>query len=179
MPPAIPEVVLVLEGKPPAALGQDVAELRGGRVLVRHLVQHRVVPIMLAVDPEVVQMAVGPAHRRLDVFVQLVEGAVLDLDAPPDRRARIEQGDLELVKGDSLQCGNNLLVHRTALLGEQRGRVLVAAPTPSLAVGDTRPPTPHCVPGNSRSLPTLSANRCSAASALDATVATFRTASSA
>ena len=39
-----------------------------------------------ALDLELVQMAVGPAHRRLDVFVELVERAVLDLNPPPDRR---------------------------------------------------------------------------------------------
>jgi hypothetical protein len=32
------------------------------------------------------------------VFVQPVEGAVLDLDAPPDRRLDVEQSDLELVE---------------------------------------------------------------------------------
>src|SRR5262245_32545686 len=39
VPPAIPEVVLVLEAEPPAALGQDVAQLRGGGVLVLHLLE--------------------------------------------------------------------------------------------------------------------------------------------
>jgi hypothetical protein len=45
-----------------------------------------------------VQVAVGPAHRRLDVFVELVKRAILDLDAPPDRGPGVEQGDLELVE---------------------------------------------------------------------------------
>ena len=35
------------------------------------------VAVKLLADPEVVQVRVRPAHRRLDVFVQLVEGAVL------------------------------------------------------------------------------------------------------
>jgi hypothetical protein len=73
MLPAIPEVVLVHEPEPLAVFGQDVADLRGGRVLVRHVLevfghQHRVA-VKLLTDPEVVQVGVRPAHRRLDVFV--------------------------------------------------------------------------------------------------------------
>lgn len=52
---------------------------------------------MLVADLEVVQERVGPAHRCLDVFVQLVQRAVLDLDAPPDRRIVVLERDLELV----------------------------------------------------------------------------------
>ncbi len=43
-------------------------------------------------------MGIGPVHRCLDVFVQLVERAILNLDSPPDRRIRFEQRDLELVE---------------------------------------------------------------------------------
>ena len=46
-----------------------------------------------------VQMAVRPAHRRLNVLVQPVERAILDLDSSPDRGLGTEQGDFELVDG--------------------------------------------------------------------------------
>ena len=58
------------------------------------------VAVKLLADLEMVQMAVRPAHCRLDVFVEFVEGAVLDLDSPPDRGMAFEQGDLELVHRD-------------------------------------------------------------------------------
>src|SRR5262249_62306285 len=72
VPPVIPEVVLVPEPELLAGLRQDVAQLRGGRVLVLHFLkvllhQHRVAVKSLP-DPEVVQVAVRPAHRRLNVF---------------------------------------------------------------------------------------------------------------
>lgn len=82
-------VVLVLEAKPLAGLRQNLADFIGRGVLVLHVLEvllHQVgVAVKLLADLEVVQMAVRPAHRRLDVFVQRVERAVLHLDSPPDR----------------------------------------------------------------------------------------------
>src|SRR5262245_23133947 len=88
VPPAIPEVVLVLEPEALAAFREHGADLRGRGVAVVELhevlVQQQGVAVVLAPDLEVVQVGVRPAHRRLDVFVQLVQRAVLDLEAPPD-----------------------------------------------------------------------------------------------
>src|SRR5207248_3130551 len=81
--------------------GENVAEVRGGRVPIVEILkvllhQHRVAKELFT-DLEVVQVRVRPAHRRLNVLVQLVERAVLNLNSPPDRRMAVEQRDLELV----------------------------------------------------------------------------------
>jgi len=49
-----------------------------------------------AADLELVQVAVLPAERRLDVQVERVEGAVGNVNPPPDRRSDVEQRDLEV-----------------------------------------------------------------------------------
>jgi hypothetical protein len=67
----------------------------------------------------VVQVAVGPAQRRLDVLVELVEGAVPHLDAPPDRGAGAEQGDPELVKA----LGGRVRAGAPVMLDDVRGGV--------------------------------------------------------
>ena len=81
--PGIAEVVLVDEPEFLAVFRDDVAQVRGRGVFVFHLLEvvlheHGIAVILFA-DLEVVQVRVGPAHRRLDVFVELVERAVLDL----------------------------------------------------------------------------------------------------
>src|SRR5581483_10488302 len=101
VPPRVPEVVLVLEPEALAGPGQDVADPRAGRILVAELVevlvQQQRVAVKLLTDLEVMQVGVGPAHRRLDALVQLIEGAILDLDAPPNGRTTVLEGKLELV----------------------------------------------------------------------------------
>ena len=98
--PGITEVIFVLEGEALAGLGQDFAEhhLRGVFALevVETVVEKFGIAVPLAFDLELVQVGSGPAHRRLNVFVELVERAVLDLDASPDRSLGSKQRDLEL-----------------------------------------------------------------------------------
>ena len=90
VPPAIAEVVLVQKAEPFAVLGHDLADLRDGGIdaleIPETVVEHFRVTEALTVDLELVEMRVRPAHCRLDVLVQLVERAVLDLNPPPDRR---------------------------------------------------------------------------------------------
>jgi len=71
----------------------------------------------LIVDLELVQVRVGPAHRRLDVLVELFERAVPDLDSPPDRRLDVEQRDLELVEEVGLLGAS--LRHAIRLAGQR------------------------------------------------------------
>src|SRR5207248_527465 len=71
--PRIAEVVLIHEPKSLATFREDVAELRAGGIFVTKLLevflhQHGVA-ITLFSGLELVQMAVRPAHRRLDVLV--------------------------------------------------------------------------------------------------------------
>ena len=58
-----------------------------------------------AVNVELVQMVVPPAEFRLDVLVKIDQGAVGNLNSPPDRRFHVEQGDLELIKQVALLRG--------------------------------------------------------------------------
>ena len=60
------------------------------------------ITVVFAPDVELVQVRINPAHRCLDVFVQLVERAVVNLNSPPDRRIRYERRDLELVASASV-----------------------------------------------------------------------------
>jgi hypothetical protein len=69
--------------------GIDEASLTAGLLFHQQRVAVKLLP-----DPELVQVAVGPALRRLDVFVELVEDTVLDLDAPPDCSLRVGHGFL-------------------------------------------------------------------------------------
>ena len=100
--PGIAEVVFVKEPEFPGSWRDDVAQARGRRILVAELVEivtdQYGVAVKLLADLEVVQVRVFPSHRRLDMFVQLVKSAVLDLDAPPDRRLRLPERDLELIQ---------------------------------------------------------------------------------
>ena len=52
-----------------------------------------------ALDVKVVEVAVVPTHRLLDVEVEFMELAVRDLDPPPDLGLDAEEGQLELVDG--------------------------------------------------------------------------------
>ena len=102
--------------KPLAVRGNDLAHLGAERVDRRRFVLPAIVEqlgiaVDDAVDLELVQMRVRPAHRRLDVLVELVQGAVLGLDSPPDRRFDALQRDLELVDC----CGRGLRLRLLAL----------------------------------------------------------------
>src|SRR5262249_32849432 len=101
--PGVAEVVLVLEAEPPAAVRQDVADPGDRRVLILHvlevLLQEHRVAVKLVLDLGVVQVRICPAHRRLDVLMEVVEGAILHLDTSPDRGMAFEERDLELVHG--------------------------------------------------------------------------------
>ena len=75
--PAIAEVVHVAEGKAFSVFGQKVAEQRPGRInVLESFAQQFGIAAVLALDVEQMKMAVGPAHCRLDVFVELVERAI-------------------------------------------------------------------------------------------------------
>jgi hypothetical protein len=99
--PSVSEVVLVLEAEPLAARREDFAQhCRGGILessLVEVLLHQERVAEEPAIDRELVQVGVGPAHRRLDVLVELVEGAIPDLDAT-QRAGWFQEPDLELVQ---------------------------------------------------------------------------------
>ncbi len=99
--PAVAEIVLVIEGESFAGRGQDLTEvgLRGIDALevLEPVIQQVGITVALALDFELMQMAVGPAHRCLDMFVEFVERAVLHLDSSPDRRLGTEQRDFKLV----------------------------------------------------------------------------------
>ena len=74
--PGVAEVVLVQHAPFLAALWHDVTEHRRGRVSILQFLEvllheHRVA-VKLFANPEVVKVRVGPAHRRLDQFVQPV-----------------------------------------------------------------------------------------------------------
>ena len=57
------------------------------------------ITVAFAFDIELVEMGVGPSHYRLDMLMELVQRAVLDLNSPPDRWLGTEQRDLELEHG--------------------------------------------------------------------------------
>jgi hypothetical protein len=85
--PGVTEVVLVLKPELLTSLRQNIADFRGRGVLIPELLeiflhQHRV-GVLLLPDFESVQVRIRPAHRRLDVFVQLVERAILHLNTSP------------------------------------------------------------------------------------------------
>ena len=99
MPPAIAEVIFVNPPCLPARLWQQLAEENNGFVLNVHIevVAVRVrLAVQDAADLELVQVVVLPAERRLDVLVQVGQGAVGNLNPSPDRRFDVEQRDLEL-----------------------------------------------------------------------------------
>ena len=100
--PVVAEVILVGELKSFAVFGNDLADLGHGGIdaleVLESVVQKLGIAVAFAVDLELVQMGVRPAHRRLNVFVELVERAVLDLNPTPDRGLGFEQCDLELVQ---------------------------------------------------------------------------------
>ena len=76
------EVVLVLKPKSLAVLGDKLAQShRAGNSKVFKLrVQDIRIAVANSVDGELISVATLPSHRRLDVFVELVEGA---LQPPP------------------------------------------------------------------------------------------------
>ncbi len=61
--------------------------------------------VVFAFDVKLVQVVVPPAERRLNVLVEIGQGANGNLYAPPDRRFDVEQRDLELVKQVALLRG--------------------------------------------------------------------------
>ena len=74
--------------------------------------------IVLAMNPEVVQVAVVPAHRHLDDTMELSNGCVAaDQHTAPDQRGHMTKDKPELVD----TCGG--LAHGTAFYA--------TAPTPS------------------------------------------------
>jgi hypothetical protein len=85
--------------RPRDAGGWQPSGMRRRPHLLEVLPRQQRVAVKPPAGPEVVQVAVGPG-QRLALFVELVQGAVLRLDAPPDRGPGAEQGDPELV--DSL-----------------------------------------------------------------------------
>lgn len=86
--PAISKVVLVFEGKPLVSPGEDLIEYRGCRVkankITETIVQEIRVTVPFPLNLELVQVHVVPAHCGLDVFVQYIESAFLNLNPPPD-----------------------------------------------------------------------------------------------
>ena len=53
---------------------------------------------MSLADLKVVKVRVGPAHRRLNMLVKLVQSAVSRLNSPPDRGLEVLKRNLELVE---------------------------------------------------------------------------------
>jgi redox-sensitive bicupin YhaK (pirin superfamily) len=91
MHPVIAEIVLVLKPHSLAGLRDDRADFGhrriSGHVLIRPAPAEQLrVTVTDAADQEVVEVGIGPPHRGLDVLMELVQGAVLHQDAPPDRR---------------------------------------------------------------------------------------------
>ena len=84
-----------------AVLRDDLTDLGHGGIdaleVVEPIVDQFGIAVAFAIDLELVEMRVGPAHRCLDVFVELVERAVLNLNPSPDRGFRFQQRDLELI----------------------------------------------------------------------------------
>src|SRR5690606_20193611 len=77
--PAVTEVVLVQKSESLPVLGDDLADLGHGRIdaveVLEAVVEKLRIAVPFAIDLELVEMRVGPAHRRLNVFVELVERA--------------------------------------------------------------------------------------------------------
>ena len=100
--PAVTEVVFVLETERLAGFREQLAQPDLRFVFhvqpeIQIVRARRAVPH--AVDDELVQMAVFPAHRCLDDFVEITEGAVLRLDPPPNGRFDADKRHLELEDG--------------------------------------------------------------------------------
>lgn len=143
--PPIAKIVFVGKAESLPRIGGDVAHLGAGRVhkveLIKTIFKKFGIAVPLVEDFELVEMRVGPAHRGLDVFVKLVEGAILDLNTSPNRRLRANQRDLKLVDrvrislglrlfGLSLFClywgrKRRLKLIREVFSDEQQGRLLV------------------------------------------------------
>ena len=130
--PAVAEVVFVVDAKPLAVGGNNPTHLRAERVdrgflVLPVLAEQLGIAVANAVDLVLVEVGVRPTHRRLDMLVKRVEGAVLDLDSPPDRRPDALERDLELV---------DLLRSRDA----SGARFLLRAPRSALPVRSILPP---------------------------------------
>ena len=79
-----------------------MTEYRGRQVeamkISETIVQEIRITVPFPFDLELMQVRVGPAHCGLDVFVQLIECAILNLNPPPDRWFESEQRNLELIE---------------------------------------------------------------------------------
>ncbi len=89
--PAVTEVVFVHQR---VARGGDTVEAHVALALGLRIAH----AVGIVADEELVHVGVGPAHRRLDYPVELTElGVAGHLDAPPDRRVTVPEGDFDLI----------------------------------------------------------------------------------
>ena len=100
MLPVIPQVVHILDRGPHLLkhVVDWVCFIDDFALVFR--VRHR---IYVAVNPELVQMAILPTHDYLQRAMELSEPCVFpNLNAPPDRRMNVAQRHLELIYGTVL-----------------------------------------------------------------------------
>jgi electron transfer flavoprotein alpha/beta subunit len=99
MHPSLQEVVLVPESDLAVAL-DDPAEPDAFLVLVVH-VDVEVIrirwPVVVAVDDELMQVAVLPTHHGLNDLMEIAQAAIGDQNSTPGRWADVLERDLELI----------------------------------------------------------------------------------
>ena len=102
MLPAVPKVILVLKAAPLAVVGDDLADASTQGIdrqsfFLPAFVEQLGIAMERSLDLELMEVRVCPAHGCLNMFVEFVQGAVLDLNSPTDRRLDFQQRDLELI----------------------------------------------------------------------------------
>jgi hypothetical protein len=96
--PRVPEVIIIEElfAQPEA----KVNEAHPVGVVTEADASYPGNPVLLPVDPKLVEVSIGPPHGDLKDMVQVGNDAVTtDQQPAPDHRAEAEQDDFELVDG--------------------------------------------------------------------------------
>ena len=103
--PTIAKIVHVAKAESLAGLGQNATDHRlGGIDAVEVAFQKTGITVAHSLNIELVQMAIVPTHRRLDVSMQLIERAIVNLNPPPDRRSDVDEDDFELINCVAGHC---------------------------------------------------------------------------
>src|ERR1035437_890530 len=106
MLPVIPQVVHILDLGP--HMLNHVADSGSLYINDFALVVQVKHSIYVAANPELVQMAILPAHDHLQHAMELSERCIFpNLNAPPDRRMNVAQRHLELIYGTILFHGHD------------------------------------------------------------------------